>query len=209
MVLKTFFFNIYLLNTNLSFYLLLLLIGTAYKFLVCSFRYKFTFFILNVLVLSVWGFLYNLDGMILILLITEFTVTLLFLMTYTQLYMHYEFKHKTMPIGLFSYIMLFALLCANPVNIFFSYTSFYSSLTHLVSSDFFILYYLLFDKMPILVLFLTLIISLFSLFFILLYFNLKYTKLAHHKNLKNLYILRKQNLTKQTNFKTKIYTFQN
>lgn len=194
---------------NFSFYLLLVLVLLAVTMLFASLRKRFFFFILVVIVFSVWGFMLDLDGMMLVLLTAEFTIVLLFLMTYMQLYSNYQFLLKSVPYKSLLLPLALFVLYYNPLYSFNFYSNYYTSINHVVASDFFILYYLLFDKLPILVILMTLIISFFSLFFIVLYFNLKFTKNSQVLNSKNLYFLRKQSLIKQTTFNTRLYTFQN
>lgn len=208
MLLKNLFFDIYLISTNFSFYLGLGLSLTSYCLLFSSLRRKFTVFILTTVIFSMWGFLHNLDGMMLVLLTAEFTILLLLIMTYIQLYANYNFLTTSFNKYVLIFYIIISLLYSGDNNCFFFYTSFYKSLNHIVASDFYILYYFLFERFPLLVVLLTLIISFFSLFFIILYFNLKSIKLKENKGLKSLFFLRKQNLFKQTNFNNKLYTFQ-
>lgn len=210
MILKTFFFNLYLLESNVTFSLVLALTAFTYSFITTSLRHKFFFFLLLLFFFSIWGFLYNLDGMILILLITEFTVFLLFLMTYTQLYSNFQFTTKKPLTSIYFLVFyLYIIWGFNSHNFTLSYVSYYNDLTAVIAADFFILYFVLFDKLPLVVLFIVLIIGLFSLFFILIYFNLKIIKYQHHIKLNTVYFLRKQRLVKQTNFKSNLFTFQN
>jgi len=206
---KTFFFTLYNLLSNFSFYILLGMILVSSSMLFASLRKRFALFILTIILFSVWGFMLDLDGMMLVLLTAEFTIVLLFLMTYIQLYSNYEFLNSKN----FLYYTLICLILLPifyyPLTSFFYYTNFYSAINHVVASDFYILYYLLFVKLQILVILMTLIISFFSLFFIVVYYSLKFTKNKAASNVKNIYFLRKQILTKQTNFTTKLYTFQN
>lgn len=206
-MLKTIFFSIYSLISNLSFYLVIALTLISLNFLAATLRKKFILFILVVIAFSIWGFIFDLDGIFLVFLTAEFTIFLLLLMTYLQLYSNYTFLSPQISYYL-SIPILFYFFVFNHSNSFYTYTSFYKALNHFVSSDFFILYYFLFEKMPILVIFLTLIISFFSLFFIIMYFSLKLTKLKSQKASKSLHFLRKQLLTKQANFSSKLYTFQ-
>jgi hypothetical protein len=208
-LLKTIFFNLYALGFNFSFYLFLTIILVSTTLLFTSLRKKFIYYILAVILFAVWGFLLDLDGMMLVLLTTEFTIILLFLMTYTQLYSNYTFIKFSVS---YKYLLIFfviLLFVYEPLNNFYFYSCYYKSISHIVSSDFYILYYFLFEKLPLLVILMTLIISFFSLFFIIAYYSMKLVKLDSHKHLKNLYFLRKQNLAKQTSFTTKVYTFQN
>jgi hypothetical protein len=195
--------------SNISFYLFFILTFLSTNFLCATLRLKFILFVLIVIICAVWGFLYNLDGMILILLTAEFTIFLFFLMTYIQLYEFFSFFPKNRAISWAIFFFFFFYINNLSSNITLNYVSFYQSISHVVSSDFFILYYLLFDVLPLVTVIVTLVIGLFSLFFIALYFNLKIVKLMDHKELKNINFLRKQNLIKQTNFKSKVYTFQN
>ena len=208
MLLKNFFFNFYLISTNILFILSLFFILSVFAFLTATLRNKLVLFLQLVFIFSVWGFLYNLDGMFLILLTAEFTILLLFFMTYTQLYSQFNFFiQKKLSKKIIIVLVLIPVFSDLTPNLY--YVNFYQSLTHVVTSDFFIIYYLLFDKLPLLTIFITLIISLFSLFFILIYFTLKSVKNEERYKVKQLYFLRKQNLQKQTNFSSKLYTFQN
>jgi hypothetical protein len=146
--------------------------------------------------------------MILVLLTAEFTIVLLFLMTYIQLYSNFTFLVSKVNFTYLSILFLALIILYNPLHVFLAFSNYNKSINHVVASDFYILYYFLFEKFPILVVILTLIISFFSLFFIVLYFSLKSTKVEEFKTQKNLYFLRKQNLSKQTNFKSDLYTFQ-
>lgn len=194
---------------NFSFYLLLTLVLVAVIMLFASLRKRFFFFILLVIIFSVWGFLLDLDGMMLVLLTAEFTIVLLFLMTYIQLYSNYQFINNGISYKFLLLLLPPLVICYTPLYSFSFYSNYYTSINHIVASDFFILYYFLFDKLPSLVILMTLIISFFSLFFIVLYFNLKFTKNLKALGTKNLYFLRKQTLVKQTSFNTRLYTFQN
>ena len=206
-MLKSFFFDIYLLIFNFSFYLVFLILLISSCLLYLDLRKKFIFFIFTIVLFSIYGFLFDLDGIFLIFLTAEFTIFLLLLMTYTQLYNNYNFlisQNYLYPVIFF----LIILLHYTPVTFFFGFISYYKTLTNIVSGDFYILYYFLFEQVPIITIILILIISFFSLFFIIMYFSLKLVKSFLIKNSKYIYILRKQNLIKQTLFLNKIYTFQ-
>lgn len=194
---------------NFSFYLLVTLLLIAITTLFASLRRRFFFFILIVIIFAVWGFMLDLDGMMLVLLTAEFTIVLLFLMTYVQLYSNYHFVTKGLSYNSLLFFVLPLAFYYSPLYSFNFYSNYYASINHVVASDFFILYYFLFDKLPTLVILMTLIISFFSLFFIVLYFNLKFTKNVKAAATKNIYFLRKQTLIKQTSFNSRLYTFQN
>ncbi len=208
-MLKSFFFNLYTLSSNFSFYLLLLIGLFSFLVLFSDLRRKFILFLFVIILYSIWGFMLDLDGIFLVFITAEFTIFLLFLMTYLQLYSNYNFTITKL--NFWPLVIFFGLFIVNysPLNSFYHYNSFYKTINHVVSSDFYILYYFLFEKLPLLVIILTVVISLFSLFFIVMYFSMKLVKLESQKNIKNLYFLRKQVLVKQTTFSSKLYTFQN
>ena len=196
-----------MISTNILFILFTLLSLVVITFLTAPLRNKFLLFLQLIIIFSIWGFLYNLDGMFLILLTAEFTILLLFFMTYTQLYSQFNFFiQKSLNKKSIIVITLIPFITNTTTNLF--YTNFYQSLSHVVTSDFFTIYYVLFEKLPLLIIITTLIISLFSLFFILIYFSLKAVKNEKTNRIKQLYFLRKQNLLKQTSFSSKLYIFQ-
>lgn len=208
-MLNFFFFNLFNLVSNWSFYLLLsILVATCYL-LFSDLRKKFLMFLFVVVVYSIWGFLLDLDGIFLVFITAELTVFLLLLMTYLQLYGTYSFLKKSTKLSHTLTIALLVLSLNQQSWTFYPFVSFYKNVNHIVSSDFFILYYILFEKLPILVVLLTLVISFFSLFFIFMYFSLKLVKAISSKKTKNLYFIRKQVLSRQTRFLSKTYTFQN
>ncbi len=207
-MLKSFFFNIYLLTFNFSFYLSSLILVVSYSLLNVDLRRKFIFFLLTILLFSIFGFLFDLDGIFLIFLTAEFTIFLIFLMAYTQLYSNYTFlRTKLKYFGVISFSITPFIYSSIPN--FYYFTSYYTTLNSVVSGDFFILYYFLFDQIPFITICLILIISLFSLFFIIMYFSLKLVKMSLFTNYKYIHILRKQLMIKQTTFNNKLYTFQN
>jgi len=208
-LLKNFFFTFYVLSVNFNFYLMLFIVLFSFFLLFSDLRKKFAWFVCVIILYSIWGFMLDLDGIMLVFLSAEFTIFLLFLMTYLQLYGNYSYitaKVTYWPVVVFPIMSLFMV---NNFNNFYFFSSYYKALQHIVSSDFYILYYFLFEKIPVLTIMLTLIISFFSLFFIVMYFSLKLVKNNMHKKSKNLYFLRKQALLKQTVFSTQLYTFQN
>lgn len=194
---------------NFSFYLMLSILVISVFMLFATLRKRFFFFIITVIFFSMWGFMLDLDGMMLVLLTAEFTIVLLFLMTYVQLYSNFEFVVNTSKLPYLVIFFMLLPLSYNPAHSLNFYVNYYTSINHIVASDFFILYYFLFEKLPVLVILMTLVISFFSLFFIIVYYNLKFAKNTEKQNSKNLYFLRKQILVKQTNFNNRLYTFQN
>lgn len=209
MLIKSIVFQTFSLLTNLNFYLVILLILNSYLLLFSSLRKKFLFFILAVILIALLGFLISLDGMMLIFLITEFTVMLLFFMTYVQLYSNFTFSSKKISYWPVFLLVLMTFFIMSKVNLNIYFISYYKSQFHLVASDFFILYFILFLQLNAVVIIITIILTFFSLFFILLYFNLKQVKNNQTQKNKTTYFLRKQILIKQNNFNNHISSFQN
>lgn len=193
---------------NITSYLLVLLILLVFFFCSCNLRYKITLFILITILLTVVGCLLDLDGIFLVFLTAELTIILLLIMVYLQVYKTSLFESQRNPVIVLGSILVISIFLAH-TNQFFYHINYYRAISFIVSSDFFLLYYLLFEKLVIGTLYVILIISLFSLFFICLYFNLKLTKVTKQIELKNIYFLRKQVLHKQTNFSQNLYSFQN
>lgn len=209
MLIKNILIQLFSLITNINFYLISILVLNSYLLLFTSLRKKFPYFILTTIVISLLGFLINLDGMMLIFLITEFTVMLLFFMTYVQLYSNFTFFFKSIKHWWLLLLTLLAFVLVSKVNLTLYFLSYYKFQFHYVSSDFFILYFILFLKLSPVVVFITLILTFFSLFFILLYFNLKLVKNNQTIKNKTNYFLRKQHLTKQNTFTNELKSFQN
>lgn len=208
MLLKTFFFNLYLVIFNFSFYLFIFIYIWSFFLLFTDLRRKFLSFLFVIILFSILGFLFNLDGIFLIFLTAEFTIFLILIMTFTQLYSNYSFLVNNCYKFIFIFILFIPLLYSIDSS-FYLFQSYYSSTVSIISSDFYILFYFLFEQFPLITILVILIISFFSLFFILMYFSLKLVKSFSYKNFKTNYWLRKQILTKQVNFKSKLYTFQN
>jgi hypothetical protein len=208
LLLKTFFFNSFLASINILSYLALTIFWASYYLISSSLRNKFFWFFITVILFSIWGFVFNLDGMILVLMTAEFTILLILIMTYLQLYSYFSFFKSETDATVLTILSLICLSFSSSSEHFFYYTSYYKLINHIVASDFYILYHFLFNKNPLLVVFLTLIISFFSLFFILLYFNLKLSKLNIVQQLSSILFLRKQILIKQTTFLAIALNFQ-
>jgi hypothetical protein len=197
-----------MISINVSTYLLLIFFCVVYNFLWSTFRNKLIYFLLGILASSLWGFFYSLDGLVLILITTELTAILLLVMTYTRILttitLHKSYKPKVL-----IYLPLIVFFSTEPLALSYTFVSYYSLTSEITASDFFILYSILFTDFVQITLLLIIIISVFSIFFILLYFNLKLTKSeSFSKNLQT-FCLRKQVMQKQTKFNAKLNTFQN
>ena len=188
---------------NLSLVVLMLLIKSS------SIRNKFFYFYMYLALCSIWGFCYNFDGIILILILTELTLLIIFLL------LAYNIKEPTSQLTTKVPYSLFVLL--NIIFIFyyellpsfnFKYVYYYENTPIIIASDFFIFYFYMFFSNIIIVYLIGLILGLFSIVFIYLYFTIRerVTKQIHLK--KKIDFIRKQQLNRQPVKNTHIQFFQ-
>lgn len=88
-----------------------------------------------------------------------------------------------------------------------SYKSFYSQQNYQLN-DFFYFFNFFFEKQTLLTLFVIILITIYSLFFIVLYFITKQFKLSENNKNSKIFILRKQNILKQSTYMNKTRFFQ-
>ena len=192
---------------NINYLVLLILFGFLIsKFLLTVYvRFKFVLFLTNLTILSSISVFYNFDGLTMMFLVSELSVILIFIVMFSQLYAYNNENNKE------SNLFLFVILLLN-INFFESslinYKNYYSY-NEILLNDFFYIYNLYFEKQILITLFTVIIITLYSIFFILFYYNLR--NKTQNKNLitKNLYLLRKQSIIHQANYNTKIKFFKN
>jgi 4-amino-4-deoxy-L-arabinose transferase-like glycosyltransferase len=171
-------------------------------------RHKFFFFTLLFIIINGIGLYYNLDGMVMMFTVCELGVILIFIITYSQIYL-YDKKTEVKP-EYYYFIYLFLL----SVNINFyttkliNFKNFYSFYSININ-DFYYIYNCYFEKQVFGTILISLILTLYSLFFIFLYFNFKKIQNIETKKKKAKNVVRKQNIMHQSNYKTTIRCFQN
>ena len=209
---------IWLLYINL-FDLLLL---TCFTFCVWSvarvtvFRVKFLYFIFLLALVSIWGVYYSFDAFIFLLLMAEFLILLLFLIT--ALSFNFINSTRTLPTTLFYWfygltLLLYIGIVPHTVNLFLqSYHMIYHYIEENVHTDFFIFFYGFFIQYTPAIFYIALILSFFSIFFIWNYYTIRYTlrERANHtaKVSKTVELLRKQQPRKQTKVKVQVRMFK-
>ena len=173
-----------------------------------SIRYKLFFFFLIIFFFISWGFWFNLDGVMLILLLTELMLVVVFYLVYTQLYCKVVALPIKYTLSPYFFIIVIMFVGSSQLGFSLSWTNFYNSVCSVVSSDFFLIYYFFYVQYPILLGFIVVLLGLFSIFFIFFYFNLKslVALISDHK--RSLYFLRKQNMLRQSNFKVFVRSFK-
>lgn len=174
-------------------------------FIETNIRKKFFLFLILFLIFMGIGFYYNLDGIIMMFVISELSVLLIFITMFSQLY---SYNTKTTKIS--SYIFFGILVFLNysyfDVKIL-SFQNFYS-FYNVTLNDFYYIYNYYFEKQILVTILIIFIITLYSIFFILLYFNIKKKQNIEQSKHKQYSILRKQNILHQSNYSTHIRTFQ-
>lgn len=203
MILKNFinFFNIGYL------FLFILFIFIINKFLFqTQIRIKFILLLILLILFSSISIFYNFDGLTMMFLVSELSVILIFIVMFSQLYtFNYE---KTKEFNLYL-ILLIIIFNINYYDIsIISYKNYYNY-NQILINDFFYIYNLYFEKQILLTFITTIIITVYSIFFILLYYSLRGKLLSKNVLTKNLYLLRKQNIIHQSNYNTKIRFFKN
>ncbi len=185
-------------------YIFLFLIN---KFLIITeIRKKFFLFIILMLSFSFVGLYYNLDGLIMMFLITELSVILIFITLFSQIYSYTKKNNKTVNNY---FIILIVLLNMEFYDVkILNYNNFYSYLS-INLNDFYYLYNFFFEKHLLATIIIIFLLTIYSIFFILLYFNFKKFQNKDDFKAKSLFLLRKQNLIHQSNYNPKIRIFQN
>jgi hypothetical protein len=193
-----------LFNINLVI-LLLAFIFLINKFLTLSeVRKKFALLLIIIILICCIGFYYFLDGLVMMFLLTELTLVLIFIVMFSQIYGYnrQSLKYKNVFFVIVVFFINFSYYEIKIIN-YKSYYSYYNILLN----DFYYIYNNFFEKEILLTIVITVALTLYSVFFILFYFNLK-SNLYKHKNFKkNLYLLRKQNIIHQSNYNNKINFF--
>ena len=177
-----------------------------------TFRVKFTYFIALLLLVVGWGIFYSFDGIMLMFIVAEFLIILLFLLMYVTLTFELEQAVKTFTFFKFYFVTGVLIYCTNfltyNITTFIFFTGVYQQIFDIISVDFFLFFYFFFLMSPQIVIFITLLLGLFSIFFILFYFTLKFEQQNINLYTRNFSILRKQQLIHQANYKTPIVNFQ-
>lgn len=172
---------------------------------VTNIRIKFFLFILNILVLIGLGTFYNLDGMIMLFFMSELVVLLIFITIFSQLYGYY--KQKQYNTTSFIVILILPFIYSFYEPAFIQYKNYYN-FYNITLNDFYYIYNCYFEKQIILTILTVFLLTLYSLFFIFLFYTLKQKHYLDTKLSKQITLLRKQNLIHQVNYNPKIRIFK-
>jgi hypothetical protein len=202
MIIKN-FFNLLNLFTVFLFLIFFFLINNF--FIETNIRKKFFLFLIIFFSFICIGLYYNLDGIILLFVISELSILLIFITMFSQLY-SYNKKTNKIVSNIFFYILILINFNYYDIKIL-NYNNFYSYY-NINLNDFYYIYNFYFEKQILLTILIIFIISLYSIFFILLYFNIKKKQNIEQNKTKQINILRKQSILHQSNYNTTIRNFQ-
>lgn len=168
-------------------------------------RKKFFLFLIIFFLFMIIGLYYNLDGIIMLFVISELSVLLVFITMFSQLY---SYNTKSLRIKSFLFITLLLLLNYSFFNSnLIKYGNFYE-FYNITLNDFYYIYNYYFEKQILVTILIMFIITIYSIVFILFYFNIKRKSNIEQSKYKQITLLRKQNLLHQSNYSTKTRTFQ-
>jgi hypothetical protein len=179
------------------------------QFLITSkIREKFFLFILLFIIINIIGFYYSLDGMVMMFTVCELGVILIFIVTYSQIYLYDKKIEKKNHYYAFIYLTIILSNLTFYTTKIVNFKNFYC-FYNINLNDFYYIYNCYFEKQLLSTIIISLILTLYSLFFIFLYFNFKKIQNLETNKKKKKNILRKQNIMHQANYKTTIRAFQN
>lgn len=171
-----------------------------------SVRKKFLYFLIIFTSFVLLGICLNLDGIILLFIVSEIAVLLIFIIIFSQLKSFSSKTHKKKGFLLFLFCALSLNYTIYDSNIT-SYKSFYNQQIFQLN-DFFYIFNYFFEKQSIITILVIIFITLYSLFFIILYFCIKQIILKETHSNSKIFALRKQNILKQSIYSTKIRFFK-
>jgi hypothetical protein len=139
--------------------------------------------------------------------VCELSVILIFIVTYSQLFTYNKNNENKNKNYLFIYLFLIIINFNFYSTKLISFKNFYSFYSININ-DFYYIYNCYFEKQIFSIIIVSLLLTLYSLFFILLYFNFKKLENIENKKTNKKSIVRKQSITHQSNYKTTIRAFQ-
>lgn len=167
---------------------------------------KLTWFFFTLIGCASISWMCSLEIIGFILILTELALIFLFLIVATQFSL--KIINSPIKINVF-FVILMLLLCLLDFNIFTptNSISYYNAIFLVITADYFFLYYFLVIYLDIVV-YIALILGLFSLYFIFLYYKLKQLQNKTNKKLKTIYLVKKQNLLHQSIYQNYLRWFQ-
>lgn len=181
-------------------------------FINSAFKVKIIYFLFFIITIAIWGMWASLDIFILFLVLAEFFILFLFLIISWNVNL---FNEKPFTPKFFFFKLYITTLLIYFLSVIFSTSTFVQQKYFLYwffwdtyTNDLFIYFYFFFIDYPLIIIYITLILSIFSLLFVWFYFIMRGLQLRRTENLLSLNILREQKLVSQFKYKPKLTTFK-
>lgn len=170
------------------------------------------YFILNVVFFGIWGFLASFDGITLMMLTAELTVAVFFLF----LFLTAKFKKENINVSkilwIFHLILILTVnLCVikeNTSTFYFFFQNIYPYTQDIVAHDLIIIFMFVLYLNPIVTIYLSITLGLFSIFFICIYFTIRTLRQFTNKSKIEPLTLRQQVVFSQGKYRAKVCTFK-
>lgn len=171
---------------------------------------KLTWFTMLLFSCTIIIWLASLEIIGFILILTELTLTFLFFIVMTQINTQINnqitskfYIYYNLFMFLVSLLVLLDFDLLNSINSI----SYYNASFLIVTADYFFIYYFLVIYLDV-VIYIALILGLFSIYFIFLYYHLQKIQNSAYKQTKTIYFVRKQNLLHQAIYQNYLRWFQ-
>lgn len=167
---------------------------------------KLTWFTLILFSCTVIIWIISLEIIGFILILTELTLIFLFFIVMTQLTLQH-IKKPYLNYNLFILFILFVILIDSNTSVNINSINYYNAQFLIITADYFFIYYFLVIYLDI-VIYIALLLGLFSIYFIFLYYQLQKLQNTAYKKSKTIYFIRKQNLLHQAIYQNYLRWFQ-
>ena len=147
-----FFFFISFYNWILTIYCFIWIHITLVFLFTQNVRQKFILILINLFFFIMWGFYYNLDGIMLLLCLSELFIIFTFFLLYTQINTTKLINKNKINIKISLLFLLLFLILINFTSFDYQFDyqhiNYYIQLNWIVSADFFFIYVFFFFKLP-------------------------------------------------------------
>jgi hypothetical protein len=152
----------------------------------------------------------SLDGVAMLMLLGELLIVLFFLITALSVNVQ-SIQIKLPRLAFIAYILVGLAVSLNFKSIvpfWANYCDLYETYSAILFNDFYLFYAYFFQENPSIIIFITCILSIFSIFFIMYFYTLRGIKNKVLQKTHNIDILRKQQLLKQEAYNPKLRIFK-
>lgn len=206
-----YYVNLFLFNINYEYLLIFFCLFCALLWFLTTYTLinKLLFFFLSLVCLSAILWLLSLEVWGFILVLTELTLLFFFFILSTHVHLKHLKLYARSPY--FILAMLFLMISFysldNTFNLLNSPIDYYKAMYLVITADYFFIYYFLAVYWNI-ILYTAIILGLFSLFFILIFYQSRNLYSMSKKKTKSIYFIRKQSTIHQAYYNTYLRWFQ-